>query len=179
MISYHVPDPPKAKFTWVDTLQRTATGTTLGVVERVEKRTGNLMADSRFLAATASPFYSLFECMDTFTNLPANWNSYGSAAPSNVAINQARYLLEWLQTTNIAPESVHASADGGIAFSFVSDTISRAEIESLNTGESYVLLYDLNGNSDTQEWPNDAHEQFAVLVTLAAHLRSAGLATNR
>jgi hypothetical protein len=131
---------------------------------------------SRYLAAYRNIFCVLSDRLDELCKLPAGWNSYGSPAPTEVATDNARLILQRLNARDLAPEGVYASGDGGVAFAFVSDTISRAEIESLNTGESYVLLYDLNGNSETLDWPAADKDQLATIECLVAHLRSPGLA---
>lgn len=176
MISY-AQCPPTAL---TDTIERTASTPASSIeVARVSQRTQDLFATSRFLTAYTNVFCSLSERLDALRDTAPNWNSYGSPPPSEVAIANAKMILQTLQMRELEPENVHASGDGGVAFSFVSDTISRAAIECLNNGESYVLLYDLMGNSETLDWaPADKRYQVAIIECLSAHLRSAGLATN-
>jgi len=58
----------------------------------------------------------------------------GSAGPSAWAIKEAREILEQLQTENLLPARVVASAEGGVALCFVRGD-KYADIETLNSGE--------------------------------------------
>jgi hypothetical protein len=179
MISYQAQCPPQPASALLDTLERTSGTASSQEIEREYKKTLNLFSSSRFLTTYSNIFCSLSERLDTLRGLAPNWNSYGSPPPSEVAIDNAKLALRWLQEKELEPENVHASADGGVAFSFVSETISRAAIECLNNGETYVLLYDLRGNSETLDWSQgNKGEQIATIECLSVHLRSAGLATH-
>jgi hypothetical protein len=133
-------------------------------------------AGSRYLKSQ-NVFDALGSEIDRLLQTPDNWNSYGSPAPSELAVKNTYPILQALRVKLVQPERVLPSADGGVAFIFVSDTISRAAIESLNGGNSHVLLYDLDGNSETIEWPTAQDAQLNLVSKLAAHLRSDGLAT--
>jgi len=158
-----------------DTFERTSTPVSNPHIRRVQSDWRVNFSNSRYLKSQ-----NVFDAFDSeierLRYTQANWNSYGSPAPSDIAIENARPILQALRTKLLQPERVLPSADGGVAFTFVSDTISRAAIEALNDGQSYVLLYDLNGNSDTVEWPVTQAEQLALIGQLAAHLRSNGIA---
>jgi hypothetical protein len=122
-------------------------------------------------------FDVLAEVVEQLVETPENWNSYDSPAPSALAVSNARPVLQALRTKLLQPERVVPSAEGGVAFTFISETPSRAIIESLNDGETFALLYDLNGNSRTIEWPTNDEAQLALVADLITHLRSEGLAT--
>jgi hypothetical protein len=163
----------------VDTLERTATPvsalTRLGILP--EARTSS--ADSQILdclRSTMNVFDALGDATVKLLDTPANWNSYDSPPPTAVAVKNAQNVLAALRAKLVAPERVLPSAEGGVSLIFVSDTISRAAIENFNGGESFVLLYDLNGRSDLVEWPATAEEQLHVVERIATHLRSNGLA---
>jgi hypothetical protein len=178
MISYHAP-PGDPDVILRDTLERTATIASSEVIDRVFKEAKAHNADSRLLDSYGKVFDTLSLRLEQLIHTPADWNSYGSTPPTAVAIENARVILQRLRDKLLEPDSVNPSADGGIAFTFVSLTISRAEIECLNDGESYVLLYDLKGNSNTVDWPTaNQRDQLATIECLSAHLRSEGLASN-
>jgi hypothetical protein len=131
---------------------------------------------SRYLSSL-NVFEVLDNSIDHLIFTSPNWNSYGSPAPTVESVNGSKPILRALRAKLLAPERVLPSADGGVAFTFISETISRAAIESLNSGESYVLLYDLKGNSETIEWPpSSTHAQLELIGRVATHLRSDGLA---
>ena len=176
MISYQAHCSPKPSSVLFDTFERTSTAANSKEIEQAYIETFNLVSASRFLEAYSNVFCLLSERLDRLSKLAPNWNSYGSPPPSDAAVANGKLILQLLQTKQLEPDNVHASADGGIAFSFVSDTISRAAIECLNSGESYVLLYDLRGNSETLDWPQAGGGE-QTIECLSAHLRSAGLAT--
>ena len=132
---------------------------------------------SRYLCRQ-NVFENLEILVQGLVNCPYNWNSYGSPAPSSETVEQSKPILRALRTKLLEPDRVLPSADGGVALTFISDTISRAAIEILNSGEAYVLLYDLKGNSETIEWPaTNLSAQVEVIGHLATHLRSEGLAS--
>jgi len=178
MISYHAQQCHPAALK--DTLVRTSSSTPVffqPIVLACEK-TDDWIFQSRYLSSY-NIFCVLRVKLERLIDTASNWNSYGSPPPTEVAVANAGAILQELQARSLEPENVHPSADGGVAFSFVSDTISRAAIECLNTGESYVLLYDLNGSSETLEWPPAAkRDQLAIIECVSAHLRSEGLGTS-
>ena len=132
---------------------------------------------SRYLTGQ-NVFDALERAVEDLTNLTGDWNSYGSPAPSTESVESTRPILRALRSKLLEPDRVLPSADGGVALTFISDTISRAAIEALNSGEAYVLLYDLDGKSETIEWPeSDVSAQIELVGRLAFHLRSIGLAT--
>jgi hypothetical protein len=131
---------------------------------------------SRYLISL-NVFEGLEDSVDNLISVSPNWNSYGSPAPTLESIDRAKHILRVLRARLLEPERVLPSADGGVSFTFISDTISRAAIESLNNGETYVLLYDLRGNSQTVEWPTSHTDaQLDLIGRVATHLRSDGLA---
>jgi hypothetical protein len=131
---------------------------------------------SRYLSRQ-NVFERLELAVQSLVNVSGDWNSYGSPAPTVESVECAMPILRALRTKLLEPDRVLPSADGGVAFTFLSDTINRAAIEALNSGESYVLLYDLRGNSETIEWPTTSlSAQVELIDRLAAHLRSEGLA---
>ena len=131
---------------------------------------------SRYLSRQ-NVFENLEMLVQGLVNVPGNWNSYGSPAPNSEAVERSKPILRALRARLLEPDGVLPSADGGVALTFVSDTISRAAVEALNSGESYVLLYDLRGNSETIEWPANPSAQIELIGRLATHLRSEGLAS--
>jgi hypothetical protein len=154
--------------------ERTSTPVSNRAIPHLGNCKGNF-TESRY-RATQNVFELLGDTIENLVNTPDNWNSYGSPPPSRTAVQNAQPILKALRAKLLEPERVLPSAEGGVAFTFVSDTISRAAIESLNDGGAFVLLYDLKGNAETIEWPNTLDAQLNVVGQIAAHLRSNGVA---
>jgi hypothetical protein len=160
----------------VDTFRRTSTPVSNAALLGARVRWRKSFTESHFLYSQ-NVFDALAARVEDLRATPENWNSYGSPPPADVSIENAHPVLRTLRAKLLEPERVIPSADGGVAFTFVSDTISRAAIETLNSGESYVLLYDLNGDSRTIEWPLEPDSQLQLVDQIVAHLRSQGIAT--
>jgi hypothetical protein len=159
-----------------DTVERTSVNILRSVLNRTTEQTMRSVENSRYLSSQ-SGFHLFAERLEQISETPENWNSYGSPAPNSLAIANAKPILGALRTKLLLPERILPSAEGGVAFTFVSETPSRAVIESLNDGERYVLLYDLQGNSKTIEWSTDETEHGLNLVEeIRVHLRSRGIA---
>jgi hypothetical protein len=110
-------------------------------------------------------------------NLPANWNSNGSPAPSADAISIARKVLDVLRTAEVVPRKVMASAEGGVAIVFTSSGDNRAVIESLNDGDLSLLLYDRrSGNAENLDWDWTGSGQAGLVLALREHLQGAHFA---
>jgi hypothetical protein len=86
-----------------------------------------------------SPFPGLFRRIRSLGDLEDDWNSYGAAAPNTKARFWAHRVLEEMVRANIAPVSVSASSDEGVAIFFVRPG-KRASIECLNSGEILGVL---------------------------------------
>ena len=108
------------------------------------------------IKALDTDFRPLAEQLDELNNLAVGWDGYDAPKPSPEAIDEARFVLVKMQQELVKPFWVSASADGGVAFSFVASGDRRAQIEILNNGERFAHLYDLSGNSHTEEWDEDA-----------------------
>jgi hypothetical protein len=104
------------------------------------------------IKALDSDFAPLDHRLDRLTYLDVGWDGYGAPAPTLQAVHEAREVLRQLQEELITPQRLSASAEGGIAFSFKASGDRRAQIEILNSGEKFVHLYDLIGNSYTHDW---------------------------
>jgi hypothetical protein len=161
-----------------DTLQRTAANGSNRAINRgpddLEKRN---RAVSRFYE-DKNIFNQLQTVVEELINVNANWNSYGSESPNSEAIKESKDVLRLLRSHLLVPERVLPSAEGGVTFTFVSETPARGAIEVLNNSEAYVLLYDLQGNSKVNEWPRaDRERQNELIEGLRNHLRSQGIAS--
>lgn len=128
---------------------------------------------SEFIAAEEllGPIRSALRDLD---NTKSDWNSYGAPAPSLRSINMGWRVLASLREAALIPERVLPSAEGGVAFIFMSTGENRAVIETLNSGEDFVLLYDRRGNSKTMEWTGEITE--TLLRSLKTHLRGSRIA---
>jgi hypothetical protein len=116
----------------------------------VYRRT-ELIRDSQ-IEALDSEFATLAKQLEGLSNLAEGWDGYNAPKPSRHAIDEAKEILQGMQQELVRPYWISASADGGVAFSFASPGIQRAQIEILNNGEKFAHLYDLDGNSHTEDW---------------------------
>jgi hypothetical protein len=158
----------------VDTLQRTATRSSSTFFSRELERAYRSRVSSQF-HTNRNYVYAWIESLDRLLNVGENWNSYGAPSPAENAIRNSKRVLSSLAGSGIAPDSVNASAEGGVAIIFSGFGRNRAIIESLNNDEQYVLLYDLDGRSRTIDWPTEGSDQLVTKV-LENHLRGALLA---
>jgi hypothetical protein len=116
--------------------------------------------------------------IDNLILVGSDWNSYSSPSPSLEAMDAAKHILDKLQGISLLPTRVLPSAEGGVAMVFLSSGINRAVAEALNNGETFVLLYDLNGNNQTIDWGTSTSENSSTLDKLQKHLRGSGLASS-
>ncbi len=72
--------------------------------------------------------------------LRRDWDTYGAEPPSERARSQAMWILDQLEGSSLPPNRLMASAEGGIAMSFVEGN-NRAEIEVYNDGEIVAAVY--------------------------------------
>jgi hypothetical protein len=111
------------------------------------------------ITALDSDFAPLERQLDQLGGLTQGWDGYNAPLPSAQAIEESRQILQRMQEQLVTPQWVSASAEGGVAFSFRSTGDRRAEIEILNSGEKFAHLYDLNGDSRTEEWAENLEGQ--------------------
>lgn len=104
------------------------------------------------IKALDSEFAIFAKQLEGLSNLEEGWDGYNAPKPSRQAIDEAQVILEGMQQELVRPYWISASADGGVAFSFASPGSQRAQIEILNNGEKFAHLYDLDGNSYTEDW---------------------------
>lgn len=165
--------------TFIDSMtERPSASLPKTAIERMFEKTSRSFEGSYFLASQ-NVFDKIQRNVEVLSQLPTNWNSYGAPAPEPSSIQRAKPILKALRTKLLEPDRVFASADGGVSLVFVSRTESRAAIESLNSGERFILLYDLSGNSKTIDWPEDDDQGLTLVDKLRNHLRSKGLAATR
>ncbi len=130
------------------------------------------LRDSQRLALDLD-FSRLERQLDSLASLKDGWDGYDAEIPSADVIDEARKVLRSLQNQLTKPQKVGPSAEGGVAFTFRSGD-RRVQIELLNNGERFAHLYDLHGNSDTQDWTeNDIQDNFERLLNpVRAYLES-------
>jgi hypothetical protein len=115
-------------------------------------------------------FAPLAKQLDDLGDLPEGWDGYDAPRPSAEAIREAHAVLRRMQEELVRPGWISASADGGVAFSFTAPNDRRAQIEVLNNGTKFAHLYDLSGNSHTEDWIGDLDERpFKLLLEPILH----------
>src|ERR1039458_4436318 len=166
---------PQPRMSIVDILKRAASQSSTVLFHREVERGLRSRLSSQFHTNRVY-LYDWIESIDRLLSVPDNWNSYGAPLPSEMAIAATKKILTSLSGWAIVPENVRASAEGGAAIIFSGVGKNRAIIESLNNGEQYVLLYDIDGRSRTIEWSSDESER-TVIEALEDHLRGSPLAS--
>jgi hypothetical protein len=158
----------------MDTLKRTASQSSTTFFRREEERAYRSRRSSQF--HTNRIYVSAWiESIDDLLGLHENWNSYGAPPPEVNAVRGAKEILSAIAGCAIVPDNVRASAEGGVAIIFSGVGKNRAIVESLNNGEQYALLYDLDGRNRTIDWPSGGNERL-VIEELESHLRGSLLA---
>lgn len=168
------PQIPQPRISIADTLSRTAHQSETNVFDREIERAYRSRYTSQY-HTNRTRVYDLMRTLTGLKSLPENWNSYGAPVPSQIAIDRAREILDHLAAAAIAPDNVKASAEGGVALVFSGAGRNRAIVESLNDGDRYLLLYDLDGNNSTINWPSGTDTDEFV-TKLRDHLRGLPLA---
>lgn len=170
--------PPQAfEPTIIDTMQRTSSYNNNKFLDSLIDGYIRSTNYSEFLTKR-NEFENLYSDLSQLASVQENWNSYGSPAPTEPSIEKARSILSALESAQLVPSKVMPSAEGGVAFVFMSQTENRAVLESLNSMESFILLYDRNGNSKTLDWDDSASHRSNLLDRLKDHLKGANLATS-
>jgi hypothetical protein len=165
---------PRQRISIADTLCRTASQSASNLFDREIERAYRSRHPSQY-HTNRTRVYDWINALDNVTCLQTDWNSYGAPAPCQNAVDGAREVLEKLSDAAIAPDNLKASAEGGVAIVLSGSDRNRAIIESLNNGERYILLYDLDGKNDTIDWPVSA-DPAELVRRLKDHLRGLPLA---
>ena len=125
------------------------------------------------IKALDSEFATFAKQLDGLSNLAEGWDGYNAPKPSRQAIDEAKAILQGMQEELVKPYWISASADGGVAFLFASPGNKRAQIEILNNGEMFSHLYDLDGNSRTEDWTENPEGKTlrGLLEPILQHVR--------
>jgi hypothetical protein len=102
---------------------------------------------------------ALFARIDTLTQLPDDWNTYGAQAPSARVAAWAKRAVRIADWLNISPAAVIPSAENGLGLAFRRGR-RYADIEFLNSGD--VLAVTSDGNGTPTAWEVDRSEQGIV-----------------
>jgi hypothetical protein len=87
--------------------------------------------------------------------LRANWDTYGSEAPSAEAVAAAAAIGKAFINFGLIPDAVSPSAEGGVAICFLRNK-KYADIECFNSGETIAVRY--SSSENPKAWvvqPND------------------------
>jgi hypothetical protein len=177
MLSYALPN--NCPVTLIDTQERTQSAVSQNAYLWQITKAIESINTSRYLSDRRQ-FHYFSVALAELALTEANWNSYNAATPTAEAIEDAQSVLAVLGIRLLMPSRVLPSADGGVSLIFASETSSRAVIECSNDRECLLVLYDLNGNVDTFEWPaGRLADQVKLVDKLQYHLRSTDLAASR
>lgn len=85
------------------------------------------------------------ENLRALESLSNDWNGYGAEAPNQIALENARAVLESLGQVDLQPSRIIPSAAGGVSLCFFRP-MKYAEIECYNSGESVAIIKDTRTN---------------------------------
>ena len=102
-------------------------------------------------------------------SLTQGWNTYDAESPNDVSRQLADRVLDQLEVNLLPPALVTASAEGGVAISFVKDD-RRAVIEIYNTGELAAAVYTNEGQPVVWELNADDTSLQGTVNQIRVHL---------
>jgi len=111
-------------------------------IERSKEMSRSLTLESDFASAESE--------LELAARLENDWDSYGAAAPSVEAIRRAGELLRDLRAKQFLPTTIVPSAEGGVAFYFISGD-RTSYIEYRNSGEAILAMYAPVGEPEIRE----------------------------
>lgn len=101
--------------------------------------------------------------MDDMKSIKAGWDSYSAEAPNEIAMNNAKLVLDHLYSSSIIPDRIIPSVEGGVAITFIRDD-RYADFECFNDGEIYVGQSTKDGvNNVTRATHDDIAEKINQL----------------
>jgi hypothetical protein len=106
---------------------------------------------STTIALEQSKLSSLIVKLDSFSRFEPGWSGYSAAAPSALAIENAKALIKDAQADDILPDRVEPSATGGVGVTF-SMTNREVVVEFYNNGTAHALFAD-NANEELATRP--------------------------
>ena len=114
-------------------------------------------------------FPALFSAVEALGALDKNWDGYGAEEPKQVALSNARSILEALQDMNLPADRVVPSAEGGVGI-YLKHAARYALIECLNDGSITALGSDRRGTIRTWTIVPESREIARVLSEISAYL---------
>jgi hypothetical protein len=127
-----------------------------------------LRRESRAYPEWDALFNSLIAC----SSLADGWDSYRAPAPSRLAIENAKALLEQARGFGVMPVHVEPSAMGGIGVTFTAGG-REVVIEFYNKGSAHALFADdTAGEMHTQAVPVDMDGLRGVIREVRKHLNA-------
>jgi hypothetical protein len=102
-------------------------------------------------------------------SLTRGWNTYDAESPNDLSRQLADRVLDQLEENLLPPARVTASAEGGVAISFVKDN-RRAVIEIYNTGELAAAVYTNEGQPVVWELNADDASLQGTVNQIRVHL---------
>jgi hypothetical protein len=123
-----------------------------------ESASGNLAPRVMFPAAfrhqssaeTLNTADALFARIDSLTQLPSNWDTYGAAAPSAVTALWAKSATGLADGIGLTPIAIVPSPENGIGIAFRRGQ-RYGDIEIFNSGEILAVISDGSGKPNVWE----------------------------
>lgn len=109
-------------------------------------------------ASTGNPYQQV----EALGDVPANWNSYGAAAPNKLAISHVRLVVEQAMSAGLSPSAVVPTSEGGAAVIFRNGRL-HGDIECFNDGEILALATTGTEEPEVRPVSTDAHDIAQVL----------------
>jgi len=168
MPSFAIP-PKEPRTIIIDTLERTSAESSVSAFRGEAAKLRRSGQISQYLWRRIK-MDRWIDALPALCQIGEGWNSYASPPPNGDSASRAADILKRLNPTNLIPDAIRASAEGGIAIVFTSGRRNRAVIEALNNGEQFLLMYDLDGRNQTLDWPSNLDEQGKILGVLSQYL---------
>jgi hypothetical protein len=111
------------------------------------------------------------EDISLLSQMNDNWDSYGTPAPSAKAIANGLHVHSFLHLVSLIPERVLPSAEAGVSIDLAGFGGRKALIEALNSGETYILLYDAISYCETLMLTEDRRQLEDAMQAMASYLR--------
>lgn len=104
---------------------------------------------SKFIEQTISTA-ELSNKLLKLSRLHSNWDTYGSEAPSPVAVSAALEVGSELIKLGLTPDAIVPSSEGGVAIVFLRANKKYADIEFFNSGNIIAVRH--SPQDDPQTW---------------------------
>ena len=116
-------------------------------------------------------FVELERSLASTASLVEGWDHNGSEAPTDLARQLSMGILRVLEQSNLVPNHLGPSAEGGIGLTFVNG-VKRAVIEIYNNGEMAAVTFSDYYSPEAWEFKADQNETLNTIQKVRVYLAS-------